>query len=209
MSKIYNTGLKSSKYFHQPIRDQLDETDFHEDDKGIIFYQDMARIESLDLRFLKNVQCIYSEIAWVKAYDTFLERANRSNSSSYFDYICGIRYLVHELKKPTFIVCSKATAKSLDAHEMRTIKLNGDECTLAIFYLNDHLPRFEDTEQLLEHLSNIYIDVFDFSCGYGNTFKKFSHFIGCDIDMKCLDYVKKEFFYGDYQRDKTNTDKPN
>jgi hypothetical protein len=187
----YNTALKGENFEFEG-RNSLSETEWFENERGIIFAHDLCRKPTPEMmEAYRKAECIISEPAWPHGYKTFAQRARTTQSGSYGTYLKAIRQLVLTLRVPSFITGSMTHALALQPDLITTIKLNGPEVALAVWN-EPVLPLARDSWELVNALSCRYRSVLDFSCGYGRIFRPFRYFIGSDIDKKCLGYIKTE-----------------
>jgi hypothetical protein len=199
-ARPYNTGLKSSPLYKWNGRNTLGQTFHHESREGIVFYHDMTK-EMTERQFdmVQKADCLYCEIPWSRGYENFFERAGEPMESTHRQYLECIRAFIDLTGKPAFLICSHRDAIVLRADLITSTELNGERVVLAVRNYDDYMPHgFLDNHDLLRWLGTTFHACFDFGCGYGNTFRYFSYTIGCDIDTKCLDYIRREYLLDEH-----------
>jgi hypothetical protein len=188
-TKPYNTALKGPLW---PGRDDYGEIDFARSERGMVFAQNIVTDpppEGFAGEIISRVGCVYCEIPWPAAGDTFYARAG-IEPSSHAEYVAAVEALIARLGKPAFIVGAKRDAGRLAKDDVRLIMLNGAPAWLAVS--GARAPECLHTGDLLAHLAATYPGVYDFGCGYGASLRPFAYCIGSDIDRKCLAYVARE-----------------
>ena len=193
-ARPYNTGLAQAEV---ALRAQLAEITHAASERGVVFAHAIGTpFTAGQAKIISRCACIYCELPWVSGWALFHQRAGVDPVSSYADYIKAVAELLAEFRKPAFIVCSKRSATILSQPPLRPIGLNGGRAWLAVAYVEGGpdlpLRTPASTEELLGWLAGRFPSVYDFGCGYGNALRRFSYFVGSDIDKKCLDYIARE-----------------
>ena len=139
-------------------------------------------------------QCdvFYSEPAWLDGYNIFLERANRSNTSDYDDYLKALSKII-STGKPTIMIIGKHAIKHLPKYDCAAdVVLNGYK-TNAYSWNCDLCGNFSTNNDLIEYVAKKYDVIGDFCCGYGNTLKIAKKYgkkcVLSDINKKCISYI--------------------
>jgi hypothetical protein len=188
-----NTALKN-RHFTYEGRAQLGHTVLFENDRGVIFRNDVSQ-EPIDdkLTLMRRANCVCSIVAWQHGYPIFAARAGVQQTGSHRDYVMGIRRLVETLKLPAYIVTSKRDAKAMEPDVIRPITLFNEPAVLAEWMPPDTFTALSERgEDLAAELATRYRAVLDPCCGYGGILRPFRYFVGADIDTKCLNYIERE-----------------
>jgi hypothetical protein len=184
---IYNSALKGREWLG---RDHLTEIDFAESERGMVFAHNICEPlpEAMAALIESRAECLYSEVPWPAARDTFYRRAGVT-PRPHGEYQAAVKAILDRFNKPAFIVAAKRDAMAL-ADEVHPIILYGDPGWLAIS--RGRAPEYRTNQDLVAQLAKAYRSVYDFSCGCGVALRPFAYFIGSDIDRKCLAYVQRE-----------------
>jgi hypothetical protein len=189
-TKPYNSALKGAIW---PGRELLIDTSFAETSRGMVFAYNVC--EPMHPELIAHIglrsQCLYCEIPWPAAGETFYRRAGVT-PEAHAVYVAAVKAILERFQKPAFIVGSKRDAVALSDQAIRLVGLNGRPAWLAISRTKAPVPEARTTGELLAHLASVYGAVYDFGCGYGASLRPFAYFIGSDIDRKCLAYVARE-----------------
>ncbi len=181
--------MKIPKIYHSALSQELDvkkELDRFTDGNSIVFAHDINKGITKD--FL-DCDCVYSELAWNKGYESFQKRAGKEDFLSYKDYLLNIQKILIDLNKPSYIIGGKHMLKTINPHHYSTIILNGFEAVLMVW--NTGIILSKNTNELLKELSFKYNKVLDFCVGYGNHLSMFKSFVASDINKKCVYFVAK------------------
>jgi hypothetical protein len=186
----YNTALKGPGWSG---RENLEEIELADSPIGTVFAHNILDPlpEPWAELIEKNAECVYSEIPWPAARDTFYLRSGLA-PRPHGEYVAAVKAIVDRFRKPSYIVASKRDAFALADQPVRPIMHNGYQAWLAIAHAVQPTPDCVGTPELRAWLGQTYRSVYDFSCGYGAGLRPFEHFIGSDIDRKCLAYVARE-----------------
>jgi hypothetical protein len=189
-TKPSNSALKGAVW---PGRELLIDTSFAETSRGMVFVHNVCEPlpEPTADRIARRAECVYCEIPWPAAGETFYQRAGVT-PEAHGVYVAAVKAMLERFQKPAFIVGSKRDAVALSDQAIRLVGLNGRPAWLAISRTKAPAPEARTTGELLAHLASVYGAVYDFGCGYGASLRPFAYFIGSDIDRKCLAYVARE-----------------
>lgn len=186
-----NTAVRN-RHFAYDGRAALGESRHFENERGVIFFNDLCRpLTQATLNLFRRADCVCSIVAWRHGFRIFHERAGVQPSGTHAVYIAHIRQLIQTLSLPSYIVTSKRDAMLMAPDLIRPITLFDEPAMLAEWQPLGPagIDRAEDLPALL---ATRYRAVLDFSCGYGSIVRPFRYFIGSDIDTKCLNYIERE-----------------
>ncbi|MFW9872935.1 MAG: hypothetical protein ACFFG0_07525 [Candidatus Thorarchaeota archaeon] len=185
----YHSSLKSIKPLN--IKGKLHRKEYN---GNIALCHDICN-GSLPLEF-NQCDVLYSEPAWKSGYSTFLERADKKDST-YEQYISSINKIIMEYKynKAIWLIIGSHIIRKIVKPE-RILKINLHNFETNLCGWNDsNSYNFKTNYEFITLLSKKYNCVGDFCCGYGNTGYIFQinkkNFVLSDFNPKCIYYIAK------------------
>jgi len=187
--KMYHSALKEELFFPKKI------ISFYEKKGNSTFILNTVK-DFEKIKEIKKIDLIYSEPAWEKGYKEFLNRSEDKSNSNYSEYLNSISNIILDKTIPIILIIGKHAIKKLPIfNSFLNIKLHG---YLTQVYgwnidLSIYKNKFKTNYDLIKLLSKDFNNVWDFSCGYGNTGKIFiennKNCILTDINKKNITYI--------------------
>jgi hypothetical protein len=180
--------------YHSALTQPLDATreiDSYTCERGQVFAWDITHGPAA---VFWDADAIYAEPAWRDGYNKFLERAGKTGSSGFPDYLAAIRDTVIALGKPAFIVAGKHMLSRLAPELTIPVTLHGYGAYAAIWRA-EAPDGITDTDSLLAYVCERYETILDFSCGYGNVARAARRCILSDINRHCVYVTAKALGY--------------
>ena len=185
----YHSALKSIKYF-----ESLEETNYFKIKDSVAFHHDVINSDSLPKEY-DNCDVLYSEPSWSGGIEKFDTRAN--TKTTYDSYANAINNIIEKKNIPIFLIVGvKDSKKLIKPDECHETKIHNAPARLNVYNWN-YKGSLKNNYSIINHLSNYFNCVGDFSCGYGNTGEIFlrnnKSFVMSDYNKKCIGYIKKNF----------------
>jgi|TARA_R100000149_G_C5867417_1_gene131937 hypothetical protein len=183
----YHSALKRIEYF-----ESVKEETYYKVKNSIAFHHDVIKNTGLPKVYSK-CDVLYSEPSWSGGIKNFDKRAN--TKTNYNDYANAINNIIKTTDIPILLIVGVNDSKRLRRpYESHDTTIHDAPAKLNVYNFSYKGP-LKDNYAIINHLSEHFNCVGDFSCGYGNTgeifFKKNKSFVMSDYNKKCIGYIKE------------------